>query len=76
MSDTVSRTFPRARKPTACTSCGRPIRKGQQYHRWVGRSDSGLWEGLATAKECAACCERYGRPLPASPDNPETGDTT
>jgi hypothetical protein len=60
---TVSRMYPRAKKYHRCTGCERPIEKGERYHRWTGTSD--LWPGLATAKECAECCERYGRPIPA-----------
>lgn len=62
MSVTVSSTHPRAKKAVRCTSCERLIEKGERYHRWVGRND--LWDGLATAKECAGCCKRYGRPIP------------
>ena len=61
-SGTVKRTFPRAKKAIRCTSCGDLIDKGIRYHRWTGRGD--LWDGLATAKECAECCERYSRPIP------------
>lgn len=63
MTATVKRTHPQAKKVILCTSCGGRIERGERYHRWTGRSD--MWDGLATAKECANCCERYGRPIPA-----------
>lgn len=60
---TVSLTFPVARRAHRCTSCRSLIAAGERYRRWTGTGD--MWPGLATAKECAECCERYGRPLPA-----------
>jgi hypothetical protein len=60
---TLSSGFPRARKHHRCSSCGRPILPGERYHRWKGTGD--LWVGIATAKECAECCARYGRRVPA-----------
>ncbi len=62
MTRTVSRTYPRASRAIRCTSCGELIAQGAHYHRWTGTGD--YWDGLATAKECAECCERYGRPIP------------
>ncbi len=61
---TLSRSYPVARKPHRCDGCGFKIYRGDRYHRWTGTDD--LWEGLATYKECARCCERYGRPIPAA----------
>jgi hypothetical protein len=58
---TISRTYPVARKPHRCTGCGAMILVGERYHRLV----AGLGcDGLGVAKECARCCERYGRPIP------------
>ena len=57
----LSRTFPIANRVHRCTSCGGFIGQGQRYHRWTGTSPDGFWEGIATVKECARCCERYGR---------------
>lgn len=58
---TISRTRPVARKPHRCTGCGEWILVGERYHRLVVNLG---YEGLGTAKECARCCERYGRPIP------------
>jgi hypothetical protein len=60
---TLSSAFPVAVKVHRCSPCGRPIQPGERYHRWKGTSD--LWTGIATSKECAECCERYGRRIPA-----------
>lgn len=71
---TLNRTYPVARKAHRCSSCGYLIEKGERYHRWTGRSD--MWVGLATAIECADCCERYGRPVPAvATERSEEGNT-
>lgn len=59
---TVWQTYPVARRMHGCSSCGRPILPGERYSRWTGTND--LWLGLATAKDCAECCERYRRPIP------------
>jgi hypothetical protein len=59
---TVWQSYPVARRIHGCTSCGRPIVPGDRYSRWTGTND--LWIGLATAKDCAECCIRYGRPIP------------
>jgi hypothetical protein len=56
---TLSSTYPTARRTHRCSSCARPIRPGETYHRWKGTGD--LWDGVATAKECADCCVRYDR---------------
>jgi hypothetical protein len=58
---TLHRSYPKARRPHRCGSCDRPIAPGEQYHRWKGTSEDGLWSGVATLKECAECCARYGR---------------
>lgn len=61
---TVSQSYPMARKPHRCDGCRGLIAKGERYSRWTGTNDA--WIGLATAKDCAMCCERYGRPIPAA----------
>lgn len=68
---TVSQAWPIARRAYRCTSCHDLIDKGQRYYRWTGRSD--FWDGLATARECAECCERYGRPIPSALDEERPG---
>ncbi len=65
---TVSRSYPVARKAHRCTGCDATIRIGERYHRWTAAIS--ISEGLATAKECARCCERYGRPIPAAEEKP------
>lgn len=62
---TLSSSYPVARKPHRCTSCSAWIPEGARYHRWVVRLEEG-WDGLPTARECARCCDRYGRPIPAA----------
>lgn len=58
---TVTRT---ARIPHQCASCDRYIRRGQRYlsHTHGPGGDMGFigWNRIA---ECAACAERYGRPI-------------
>jgi hypothetical protein len=58
---TLQTSHPTARRPHRCSSCERLIQPGERYHRWKGTSD--MWQGVGTVKECAACCERYGRPI-------------
>jgi phosphoribosylaminoimidazole (AIR) synthetase len=57
---TISRTYPVARKPHRCTGCNAMIRVGERYYRLFANLGH---DGLGTAKECARCCERYGRPI-------------
>jgi hypothetical protein len=59
---TVAHVYPVARRAHRCDSCGGRIEKGERYSRWTGTNDA--WIGLATAKDCASCCERYGRAIP------------
>ena len=41
------------RKPTKCHECGRPIEKGQQYHRVGGKCEGEMW----SMKLCTDCEE-------------------
>lgn len=61
MTSILANECPTARKAHRCGSCGGRINPGEMYRRWKGTGDD--WVGIATLKECAECCTRYGRPL-------------
>jgi hypothetical protein len=51
--ETLSDSFPKARKPHTCYECSRPINPGEIYHRFVGK-----WEGeLQRFDTCYLCHE-------------------
>lgn len=52
-----------ARKAHRCDSCGGQIPSRTRYRFWSGVLD--ICTGIQTAKECPACSERAGRPIPA-----------